>query len=229
MTISVFHAYPPNQDAGNQIVAMVGDNVTDLSMLAVPPSNLQYEIYRRALSIEVAVYLQRVGEIPNEPVEVIVATSDADPHEVLGFLLYSPVPNHPEACGINYMAVKATHRRQGLGSAMVRRMLERYPHAELTCFVKKVPFYESLGFQVLDSQNTQVVMNTRNASSEGLMAVLNVEPIYTLPEVEQIKNELLQRWGRKEMQNSIRQLERHIGQISRQAQSFVAQRQSSFV
>ncbi|WP_339536083.1 GNAT family N-acetyltransferase [Pseudomonas hunanensis] len=195
--------------------------MTDLSMFAIPPSNLLHEVYRWALPVEVGGYLQRIGSEPSEPVELIVAFADDSPTDVVGFVLYSPVPTHPEACGINYMAVKASHRRRGIGRKLMEMVVDRHNHTELTCAVKKVPFYESLGFRVLDSHNTQVVMNTRDESTTGLMAVLNVTPIYESNEAKLIHDQLVQRWGRKEMINAAKQLERHTAQLTRQAQAFV--------
>ncbi|EKT4479600.1 GNAT family N-acetyltransferase [Pseudomonas putida] len=221
MSIILYETAPPPLSVGNQVLELVADNVTDLSMFAIPASNLLHEVYRWALPVEVGGYLQRIGSVPSEPVVLIVAFADDSPTDVVGFVLYSPVPTHPEACGINYMAVKASHRRRGIGRKLMEMVVDRHNHTELTCAVKKVPFYESLGFRVLDSHNTQVVMNTRDASTTGLMAVLNVTPIYESNEAKLIYDQLVQRWGRKEMINAAKQLERHTAQLTRQAQAFV--------
>ncbi len=221
MSIILYETAPPPLSVGNQVLELVADNVTDLSMFAIPPSNLLHEVYRWALPVEVGGYLQRIGSEPSEPVELIVAFADDSPTDVVGFVLYSPVPTHPEACGINYMAVKASNRRRGIGRKLMEMVVDRHNHTELTCAVKKVPFYESLGFRVLDSHNTQVVMNTRDESTTGLMAVLNVTPIYESNEAKLIHDQLVQRWGRKEMINAAKQLERHTAQLTRQAQAFV--------
>jgi GNAT superfamily N-acetyltransferase len=221
MSIILYETAPPPRSVGNQVLELVADNVTDLSMFAIPPSNLLHEVYRWALPVEVGGYLQRIGSEPSEPVELIVAFADDSPSDVVGFVLYSPVPTHPEACGINYMAVKASHRRRGIGRKLMEMVVDRHNHTELTCAVKKVPFYESLGFRVLDSHNTQVVMNTRDESTTGLMAVLNVTPIYESNEAKLIHDQLVQRWGRKHMINAAKQLERHTAQLTRQAQAFV--------
>ena len=215
---------PPPDRVIHQILEIVADNMTDLSMLGLPPSNHLYGVYRWALSYEINLYITRIGKIPTEPVELIVAYDDGNDTDVVGFLLYLPVPSHPDACGVTYMAVKQSHRRRGIGSAMMHKCIARYPHVELTCFVKKVPFYESLGFQVLDTQNTQVVMNTRSASTTGMMAIVNTAPILNLPQVKQIHANLVQRWGIREMAKAEKQLERHIEQLKRQAVSFVRER-----
>jgi len=104
---------------------------------------------------------------------------------------------------------------------MIKELISRYPHTELTCTVKTVPFYESLGFQVLDVHNTQVVMNTRSASTTGMMAIIDVTTIYESQEASEIHKRLVQRWGIREMLRAEKQLERHVAQLQRQARAFV--------
>ncbi|PYD04892.1 N-acetyltransferase [Pseudomonas syringae pv. maculicola] len=220
MSITRYHTKPPTQAEGDQVIAMVKDYVTDLSLVAVPPSNLMYEFYRWALPTEVGFYMSRIGMTASEPVELLLAFDNVTPNEVVGFLLYSPIPTHPEACGVNYMAVKQSYRRRGVGSELMKTLIELFPYTELTCFVEKVPFYQSLGLQVLDHHLTQVVMNTRTASCDGEIAIVNVESIYESNEANAIKQRLVQRWGVKEMKRAQKQLERHVADLSRQAESF---------
>lgn len=220
MPITHFHATPPSRSVAEQVLELVKDNITDLSKLSIPPSNPLYEVYAWALPVEVGVYMSRIGEVPSEPVELFVAFDDADPRKVTGFVLFSPVP-HSDACGVNYMAVSRSDRRRGIGSDLMKMVVDRYPHVELTCTVKTVPFYESLGFQVLDVHNTQVVMNTRSESSTGMMAVLNVAAIYESGDARAIHSRLVQRWGGREMRQAEKQLERHVAQLERQARAFV--------
>jgi GNAT superfamily N-acetyltransferase len=215
---------PPPDRVAHQILEIVADNQTDLSMLGLPPSNPLYGVYRWALSYEISLYITRIGKIPTAPVELIVAYDDGNDTDVVGFLMYLPVPSHPDACGVTYMAVKQSHRRRGIGSAMMRECIARFSHVELTCFVKKVPFYENLGFQVLDALNTQVVMNTRSASTTGLMAIVDTAPILQLPQVKQIHAQLVQRWGIREMAKAEKQRDRHIDQLRRQAAAYVRER-----
>lgn len=224
MSTVLFHESPPSHVVADQVLQMVDTYLSDLSMLAVPPSNPLYEVYRWTLPCEVDQYLQRIGQVPTAPVELIVAFDDVDLRKVVGFLLYLPVPSHPDACGITYMAVKQSHRRRGLGTTMMREAIARYPHVELTCPVKKVPFYEQIGFQVIDSENTQVVMNTRSASTTGLMGIVNAEQILHSSQAKQIHAQLVGRLGLKVMANAEKQLQRHIDQLTRQAASYVRTR-----
>lgn len=224
MSTVLFHETPPPQSVTHQVLQIVVTYLSDLSMLAVPPSNPLYEVYRWTLPCEVDFYLRRIGRMPTAPVELIVTYDDVSPGEVVGFLLYLPVATHPDACGITYMAVKQSHRRRGFGTAMMREAIARYPHVELTCPVKKVPFYEQLGFQVIDSENTQVVMNTRSASTTGLMAIVDAEQIFQLPQAKQIHAQLVSKLGLKVMANAEKQLQRHVNQLARQATSYVRER-----
>ncbi|MDF9881564.1 ribosomal protein S18 acetylase RimI-like enzyme [Pseudomonas silensiensis] len=184
---------PCPEPINSQILQMVVDNLTDISMVGIAPSNPLYNVYQYAVGYEVHLYLEALGGSKGIAVELIVATDDEDPEKVIGFLLYLPVKDDPEACGVAYMAVDSGHRRRGVARAMLQDMISRYPHAELTCTVVKVPWFESMGFQVLGVRGTQVLMNTRDHSSEGLMGLLDVTFIYSSLEVRQIHNYLLQK------------------------------------
>ncbi|MGF7244081.1 GNAT superfamily N-acetyltransferase [Pseudomonas oryzihabitans] len=220
MSIVRYHEFLPSSHEGKQVLQLVEENITDLSMLAVPASNPLYQVYQWTLPVEIGSYMGRIGKVPGQPVEILLAFNDAAPDVVDGFLLYSPVPTHPEACGVNYMAVRGSSRRRGIGSELVRALLNLYPHTELTCAIKRVPFYQSLGFKVIDNHHTHVVMNTYPASCVGQMAVLDVTAIHESREAAAIHNGLVQKWGVKEMKKAEKQLERHVAQLCRQAESF---------
>ena len=214
----------PSDRVLEQILVIATDNLTELSMLGVPPSNPLHGLYCWSMQFEICMYIMRIGKMPDAPVELILAYDDDNDTDVVGFLLYSPVLSHPDACGVNYMAVKQSHRRRGIGSAMMREAISRYPHVELTCFVKKVPFYESLGFQVLDTQNTQVVMNTRSASTTGMMSIVDTSSFFSKPQARQIHDNLVKRWGVEEMTRAEIQLQWHVEQLKREASTFVSER-----
>lgn len=213
------------EPVNSQILQMVVDYLTDISSVALPPSNLLYNIYQYAIGYEVHLYLEALGGAKGIAVELIVATDEQDPAKVVGFLLYLPVKDDPEACGVAYMAVHASHRRQGVARAMMDEMLSRYPHGELTCTVEKVPAFESMGFQVRGVRGTQVLMNTRDYSTDGLMGVLDVASIYSSLEVRQIHTYLLQKHGKRAMIDAEKQRDRHFDQMTRKAQLFVQVRQ----
>ncbi|NWC94910.1 MULTISPECIES: GNAT family N-acetyltransferase [unclassified Pseudomonas] len=206
-----------------QILQMVVDYLTDISMVAIPPSNLLYNVYQYAIGYEVHLYLDALGGSKGIAVELIVALDAQE--QVMGFLLYLPVKDDPEACGVAYMAVHASHRRKGVARAMIQDMLARYPHAELTCAVEKVPAFESMGFQVRGVRGTQVLMNTRDYSTDGLMGLLDVASIYSSLEVRQIHTYLLQKHGKRAMVDAEKQRDRHFDQMTHKARMFVHARQ----
>jgi GNAT superfamily N-acetyltransferase len=212
---------PCPEPINSQILQMVVDNLTDISMVAIAPSNLLYNIYQYAIGYEVHLYLEAVGGSKGIAVELIVALDEQDPSTVIGFLLYLPVKDDPQACGVAYMAVQAGRRRQGVARAMMQDLLARYPHAELTCAVEKVPAFEAMGFQVRGVRGTQVLMNTRDYSTDGLMGVLDVASIYSSLEVRQIHTYLLQKHGKRAMIDAEKQRDRHFDQMTRKAQVFV--------
>ena len=205
----------------SQILQLVVDNLTDISMIAIPPSNLLYNVYQYAIGYEVHLYLEALNGTKGVAVELLVATDEDDPEQVVGFLLYLPIQDDPDACGVAYMAVQADHRRQGIARRMLREMVGRYPHAELTCAVAKVPWFESMGFQVVGVRGTQVLMNTRDHSSDGLMGLLDVGPIYSSLEVRQIHTYLLQKHGKRAMVDAEKQRDRHLDQLTHKAHEFV--------
>ncbi|NWE14838.1 GNAT family N-acetyltransferase [Pseudomonas yamanorum] len=202
-----------------QILQMVVDYLTDISMVAIPPSNLLYNVYQYAIGYEVHLYLEALGGSKGIAVELIVALDEQE--QVIGFLLYLPVKDDPEACGVAYMAVHGSHRRKGVARAMMQDMLARYPHAELTCAVEKVPAFESMGFQLRGVRGTQVLMNTRDYSTDGLMGLLDVASIYSSLEVRQIHTYLLQKHGKRAMIDAEKQRDRHFDQMTHKARMFV--------
>ncbi|MGY2398367.1 GNAT family N-acetyltransferase [Pseudomonas sp. SDO5271_S396] len=212
---------PCPEPINGQILQLVVDNLTDISSVALPPSNLLYNIYQYAIGFEVHLYLEALNGAKGIAVELIVATEAQDPDKVIGFLLCLPVKDDSDACGIPFMAVQAGFRRQGVARAMMGEVLGRYPHAELACAVEKVPAFEALGFQVRGARATQVLMNTRDYGTEGLMGVLEVDAIYRSLEVRQIHTYLLQKHGKRAMVDAEKQRDRHLDQLARKVQRFV--------
>ncbi|WP_231423374.1 GNAT family N-acetyltransferase [Pseudomonas sp. Leaf59] len=212
---------PCPEPVNSQILQMVVDNLTDISSVALPPSNLLYNLYQYAIGFEVHLYLEALSGEKGIAVELIVATDDSEPEKVIGFLLYLPVKNDPEACGVAFMAVQAGCRRQGVARAMMGEVLARYPHVELGCAVEKVAVFAAMGFQVLGGRGTQVVMNTRDYRSDGLMGVLDVASIYGSLEVRQIHAYLLQKHGKRAMVDAEKQRDRHLDQLEHKVRLFL--------
>ncbi|AUZ46623.1 GNAT family N-acetyltransferase [Pseudomonas orientalis] len=212
---------PCPEPVNSQILQMVVDNLTDISSVALAPSNLLYNIYQYAIGFEVHLYLEALDGSKGISVELVVAMQD---ETVVGFCLYLPVKDDPQACGVAFMAVHAGSRRQGLARAMLDDVLARYPHAELACSVEKVPAFEAMGFKVRGARGTQVLMNTRDYGTAGLMGVLDVAAIYSCVEVRQIHTYLLQKHGKRAMVDAEKQRDRHLDQLARKVRVFVDQR-----
>ncbi len=209
------------EPVNSQILQLVVDNLTDISSVALAPSNLLYNIYQYAIGFEVHLYLEALDGSKGISVELVVAMQD---ETVVGFCLYLPVKDDPQACGVAFMAVRADSRRQGVARAMLDDVLARYPHAELACSVEKVPAFEAMGFKVRDARGTQVLMNTRDYGTEGLMGVLDVAAIYSSLEVRQIHTYLLQKHGKRAMVDAEKQRDRHLDQLTRKVRMFVSER-----
>ncbi|MEX5596341.1 GNAT family N-acetyltransferase [Pseudomonas orientalis] len=212
---------PCPEPVNSQILQMVVDNLTDISSVALAPSNLLYNIYQYAIGFEVHLYLEALDGSKGISVELVVAMQD---ETVVGFCLYLPVKDDPQACGVAFMAVHAGFRRQGVARAMLDDVLARYPHAELACSVEKVPAFEAMGFKVRSARGTQVLMNTRDYGTEGLMGVLDVAAIYSSLEVRQIHTYLLQKHGKRAMVDAEKQRDRHLDQLTRKVRVFVSER-----
>ncbi|HID9594878.1 TPA: GNAT family N-acetyltransferase, partial [Pseudomonas aeruginosa] len=95
------------------------------------------------------------------------------------------------------------------------------PHAGLSCSIEKVPYYEALGFQVLDRRDNQVYMNTRDYTAAGMMVTLNVAPIYESPVVQQIQDEIIRKYGRRALVDAQKQLARSYERGQARAEKFV--------
>ncbi|MEQ7921576.1 GNAT family N-acetyltransferase [Xanthomonas sp. WHRI 1810A] len=215
---------PPPESVDSQIMQMVVDYLTDISMVAIAPSNPLYPLYQYGVGYEIHLYLEAMNGAKGLLVELIVAFDEKDPEQVIGFVLYLPVTDDPQACAVAYMAVRATHRRKGVARQMLSEMTARYPHAELGCFVSKVPAFEAMGFQVLGVRGPQVLMNTRDHVTEGMVAVLDIAPIYQTLEVRQIHTYLLGLHGKRVMADAEKQRDRQFDRMIRHARSFVEQR-----
>lgn len=223
-TITRFET-PPPESIKSQIMQMVVDYVTDISMVNIAPSNPLYSLYQYGVGFEVHLYIEAMGGTKGIAVELIVALDADEPDKVVGFVLYLPANGDPQACTVAFMAVQASERRKGVARAMLGQMTARYPHAELACRATAVPRFEGMGFQVLAARGPQVLMNTRDYGTSGLVAVLDVAPIYNSLEIRQIHSYLLQQHGKRPMIEAEKQRDRHLDQLTRQAKALVDARQ----
>ena len=217
---------PPPESLKSQILQMVVDYLSDISPVSLTPSNPLYQLYQYVIGYEMHLYLQAMDSALDTSAQLILALDDLDPSQVLGFALYLPAKDDPEACTLAYMAVQASQRRQGIARAMLQQMVTRHPHAELACVASKVPTFEAMGFQVLAARGPQVLMNTRDYSSDGMLAVQDLAPIFQSKEVRQIHAYLVKQHGKKAMSEAEKQRDRQLDQMARQAQALVQERRA---
>lgn len=215
---------PPPEALKAQVLQMVVDYLTDISPVSLTPSNPLYPLYQYVVGYEVHLYLQRMEAGQPGCPRLLLALDAEDPSQVLGFALYLPYPDDPEACALLYLAVRAERRRQGIGGALVTWMVAAHPHAQVACVASKAPFFEAQGFHPLNAHGPQVVLNTRREASRGTLAVQDLEPIFQSTEVRQIHAYLLQQHGRHAMGEAERQRDRLLDQLARQAQAYVRER-----
>ena len=217
---------PPPESLKSQILQMVVDYLGDISPVSLTPSNPLYQLYQYVIGYEMHLYLQAMDSALDTSAQLLLALDDLDPSQVLGFALYLPAKDDPEACTLAYMAVQASHRRRGIARAMLQQMVTRHPHAELACVASKVPTFEAMGFQVLAARGPQVLMNTRDHASNGMVAVQDLAPIYQSTEVRQIHAYLVKQHGKKAMSDAEKQRDRQLDQMARQAQALVGERRA---
>ncbi|MBV2204243.1 MAG: GNAT family N-acetyltransferase [Pseudomonas sp.] len=212
---------PPPESLKSQLLQMVVDYLGDISPVSLTPSNPLYQLYQYVVGFEVHRYLDSMdGSQAGKP-ELIMALDADDPATLLGFALYLPYMDDPEACALVYLAVLAEHRRQGIGRAMVDTMVTRYPHAEVACVAGKVPYFEARGFLPLAARGPQVVLNTRSQASPGVVAVQDLAPIFQSKEVRQIHSYLVKQHGEKAMSNAEKQRDRLLDQLAEQANHLI--------
>lgn len=213
-----------------QIEEITKQNVADLSMVGVPPSNPIHPLYQHTLSTEIRMYVSRVGQYEEQaPVRLVAAFADETQKSVIGFVLYLPVINDRKACGLTYMAVASGHRRNGVAREMIAAVAEACPHIELTCFIDKVPAYESMGFHVIGYRDTQIVLNNRTDPSPGEMAAIWADPIFESSMAMEIQSQLVQKHGVKVMLDAERRLNRLVDELTRKAEQFVHARAEQIV
>jgi len=215
---------PPPESLKSQVLQMVVDYFSDISSVSLTPSNPLFQLYQYVIGYEVHLYLQAMDAAQETRARLILALDDADPSQVLGFALYLPAKDDPQACTLVYTAVQASHRRRGIARAMLQHMSARHPHAELACAAGKVPMFEAMGFQVLAARGPQVLMNAWNYASDGLVAVQDLEPIFQSKEVRQIHAYLVQQHGKKAMSDAEKKRDRLLDQMAGQAQALVENR-----
>jgi GNAT superfamily N-acetyltransferase len=217
---------PPPEALKSQILQMVVDYLSDISPVSLTPSNPLYQLYQYVIGYQMHLYLQAMDSALDSTAQLILALDDLDPSQVLGFALYLPAKDDPEACTLVYMAVQASQRRHGIARAMLQRMVAHHPHVELACVASQVPTFEAMGFQVLAARGPQVLMSTRDYRSDAVLAVQDLTPIYQSEEVRQIHAYLVKQHGKRAMSAAEKQRDRLLDQMTQRAQALVRERRA---
>lgn len=215
---------PPPESLKSQVLQMVVDYFSDISPVPLTPDNPLYQLYQYVIGYEVHLYLQSMAGAQAGKPRLTLALADEDPASVLGFALYLPYLDDPDACALLYLAVDADHRRRGIGRAMVEQMLARHPHAQVACAPGKTPYFQRLGFQALSAHGPQVLMNSRHYPSDGTLAVQDLQPIYQSTEVRQIHTYLLKQHGAQAMTDAEKDRDQLLDQLAVQARILVSAR-----
>lgn len=208
---------PPPESMESQLLQMVVDYLSDISPVSLPPSNPLYQLYQYVVGLEVHRYLASMNGAQAGKPNLILALDAVDPARLLGFALYLPYVDDRDACALIYLAVQASHRRKGIGRAMVEAMVSRYPHAEVACVASKAQYFEALGFLPLKARGPQVVMNTRSQASSGVVAVQDLQPIFQSTEVRQIHSYLVKQHGADAMSDAEKQRDGLLDEMAQQA------------
>ena len=208
---------PPPESMKSQVLQMVVDYLSDISPVSLTPSNPLYQLYQYVVGFEVHRYLDSMDGAQAGKPRLTMALDADDPARLLGFVLYLPYVDDPDASALIYLAVQTSHRRQGIGRAMVEEIVTRYPHAEVACVASKGPYFQALGFQPLAARGPQVVMNTRSQPSNGVVAVQDLEPIFQSTEVRQIHSYLVKEHGAKAMSAAERKRDQLLDELTQQA------------
>lgn len=212
----------PTDRTIEQVRDIAAVSVTDLSLHGITETNRMFELYSWLVQTEIIIYASKIG-IEQSPFELILARNWWS-RSVIGFVLLSRVDDVAGACGVIYMGVHPKHRRQGIGRRLMRKVVSLYPHAELTCHVPTVAFYEKAGFQIIDSHLTQVAMCTRPESPAGNIQVLDGQQLLdSVPAVELLR-QLQARWGVKAMVSARQAVIEQAGRLTQQAEAFVMTR-----
>ncbi|BBP83122.1 N-acetyltransferase [Pseudomonas sp. Pc102] len=215
---------PPPESLKNQVLQMVVDYFSDISPVPLTPSNPLYQLYQYVIGYEVHLYLQAMDAALASTARLVLALDDEDPSQVRGFALYLPSQDDAEAATLAYLAVQASHRRNGIARAMLQRMIEQRPHVEVACAASKAPVFEAMGFRVLAAQGPHVLLNTRAHRSNGMVAVQNLAPIFESREVRQIHAYLVQQHGKKALSEAESKRDRLLDQMAYQAEMLVKER-----
>lgn len=103
-----------------------------------------------------------------------VFAKNAQTGQVIGFTIFLSGLT-PTDCGLNYMVVDVSYRRQGVMKAMLAEIMKNHTFIGLSCNIDKVPYYEPLGFRITGVETVQVAMSWGVNKPHGPMKVIGFD------------------------------------------------------
>ena len=222
-TITHYRNRPP-QALIQQVLSLAAQNTPEMHTVQPDPSNPIYPLVELTMVMEIHVYMDLMGPSDVRNAGLILATSKKAPGQVLGFLQYASATNMESACAITYLAVDTNHRKQGVARAMMEELMKRHPHAALTCPVSTVPVYEALGFAVLDSKDTQVVMTSGGYRDQAVCTLTDASQFLRHPSVLQLQNELIKEHGESRIFEAEKRMTTRLLELTAEAEKYATAR-----
>lgn len=178
------------------VLGIVAENITSLSKQKVSKTDPLYGVAKAELIAEVALYLQWVGN-PEMDIYLIAAAEQEESHKILvGFMIISAHRNGSKVAGLNYTAVRAENRREGILRQMMDVLTQHFPLIGLSASIENVPVYERLGFYPVGPRGTHVEMKNGDLP-KGEMTTVDMDYVSTLPTVQKQKALLRDKYGKK--------------------------------
>ena len=159
-------------------------------------------------------------------VALTLALDAEAPDQLLGFALSLPADDDEQACSLAFLAVRASHRRQGIARALLGDLQARHACVELNAFASQVPWFEAMGMQVVAANGPQVLMSSTGHASGALIGRLDIAPIYQTAEVMQIHTYLLNQQGEDAMIEAEQMRDERLDELAAQALECVRQRKT---
>lgn len=214
----------PPESFQSQIRQLVIDHVGQLSSVAITQDNPLYPLYQYGVGLEVHQYLMALDGTRGLAVQVTLALDADAPDQLLGFALALPAQDDTQACALAYLAVSASHRRQGIAQGLLDDLRARFACVELSTFANQVPWFEAMGLQVVASAGPQVLMSSTGRASGALIGRLDIAPIYQTVEVMQIHAYLLKQHGDEAMMEAEQLRDERLDGLALEAKDCVRQR-----
>lgn len=196
-------------------------------MSGVGPSSPLYGIYQAILETELGTYMASIGRPGVPQGGLIIAIDDDTPNQVLGFLIYMPLTGTADSCGVNYTAVRKSHRGSGLMRKMFDELLARYPNVSLCCQIDLVPMYEHLGFRVEGNHSEHISMNN-GTKSAAPMPVFNPDDVIDHPIIQTARTLMLKRYGAGEVHKAMLHHDASTQVKIKKAKDFAEQRMAMY-